>query len=76
MIGSAIVRESRLDWSREKRRQRAAARVTPLRETPGASAAAWATPSASPSIGVASPRPRRCGRRSESSIAAAPAIRP
>ena len=35
MIGSAIVRESRFAWSREKRRQRAAARVTPLRETPG-----------------------------------------
>jgi hypothetical protein len=40
MIGRAIVRESRFAWSREKRRQRAAARVTPLRETPGASAAA------------------------------------
>ena len=52
MIGSAIVRESRLAWSREKRRQRAAARVMPLRETPGASAAAWATPSASPSSGA------------------------
>ena len=35
MIGSAIVRESRFAWSREKWRQRAAARVTPLRETPG-----------------------------------------
>ena len=77
MIGSAIVRESRLAWSREKRRQRAAARVTPLRETPGASAAAWAMPSASPSAGSprraraaaagcrrrASPPPRRAGRR-------------
>ncbi len=52
MIGRAIVRESRLAWSREKPRQRAAARVTPLRETPGASAAAWAMPSARPSAGA------------------------
>ena len=35
MIGRAIVRESRFAWLRVKRRQRAAARVTPLRETPG-----------------------------------------
>jgi hypothetical protein len=34
MIGSAIVRERRFAWSREKPRHRAAARVTPLRETP------------------------------------------
>ena len=64
MIGRAMVRERRFACSREKRRQRAAARVTPLRETPGASAAAWATPRARPSIGVASPRPRSCSRRS------------
>jgi hypothetical protein len=76
MIGNAIVRESRLAWSREKPRQRAAARVTPLRETPGARAAAWAMPSASPSAAVASPCPRRCGRVSAISIAAAPASRP
>ena len=77
MIGSAIVRESRFAWSREKRRQRAAARVTPLRETPGASAAAWAMPSASPSaaVGLAAPAPLRPACR-RASIAAAPASRP
>ena len=58
MIGSAIVRESRFAWSREKRRQRAAARVTPLRETPGASAAAWASRARARRPAPASPRPR------------------
>ena len=42
----------------------------------GASAAACARPRARPSAGVASPRPRRCGRVSATSIAAAPASRP
>ena len=76
MIGNATVRESRLAWSRENPRQRAAARVAPLRETPGTSAAAWATPSARPSAARASPRPRRCGRVSAATIARLPATRP
>src|ERR1700742_1162910 len=70
MIGRAIVRERRFAWAREKRRQRAAARVTPLRETPGARAAAWATPRARPSAGPDSPRPRSCGRGAAANRAA------
>ena len=54
MTGSATVRESRLAWARRKPRARAAARVEPLRETPGTRAAAWAQPIARPSSGVAS----------------------
>ena len=77
MIGSATVRESRFAWSREKRRQRAAARVTPLRETPGASAAAWAMPSAEAVDRgrLAAPAPLRpaCRRRASR---AAPASSP
>ena len=50
------MRESRFACSRVNRRARAAVRVAPLRETPGISAAAWASPSASPSA-----RPRVAG---------------
>ena len=54
--GSAAWRESTFASSRVKRRQRAAASVAPLRETPGTSAHACPTPSASPSIAVADSR--------------------
>ena len=53
ITGRATVRESMFECWREKPRQRAAVRVAPLRETPGASAAACARPRASPSIAVA-----------------------
>ena len=55
------MRESRFACSRVNRRARAAVRVAPLRDTPGISAAAWASPSASPSLGAA----RRRGRAPE-----------
>ena len=70
------MRERRFACSRSKRRALAAVRVAPLRETPGISAAACASPSASPSTGPASPGPRTCGRRSASTIASAPATSP
>ena len=62
--------------SRLNPRHRAAASVAPFRDTPGIRAAVWASPSASPSAGRTLSRPRRCGRVSAITIAAAPAIRP
>ena len=53
ITGRATVRESMFACCRVKPRQRAALSVAPFRETPGASAAAWARPSASPSAAVA-----------------------
>src|SRR3954447_8313808 len=76
MIGRATWRESALASSRVNRRARAAASVAPLRETPGISAHAWATPSRSASSAPASSRPRRCGARSATSIATDPRASP
>ena len=72
--GSATSRDSSAASRRPNPRARAAARVAPLRETPGTSASAWATPSASPSTRLGSAR--RAGKRSASTMAIAPATRP
>ena len=76
ITGRATVRESMFECCRVKPRQRAAVRVAPFRETPGARAAACASPRASPSIAVALPLSRTWGRRSAITIAAAPASSP
>ena len=77
MIGSATVRESRLAWSREKRRQRAAARVAPLRETPGRERRRLGDAEREPvgGAGLAAPAPLRAACR-RASIARAPASSP
>ncbi len=72
MIGSAACRDSRLASTRVNRRHRAAASVAPLRETPGNSEHACATPSHSASSAPASACVRSWGERSASAIATAP----
>ena len=59
-----------------QRRIRAAVSVAPFLDTPGISAAAWATPRARPSFQSASPRPRSWGLRSARAIARPPRISP
>ena len=76
MIGSAACRDSRLASTRVNRRHRAAASVAPLRDTPGISEQACATPSHSASAVPASSAPRSWGARSASAMASAPATRP
>ena len=76
MIGSAEWRDKRLASTRVKRRHRAAASVAPLRETPGSSEHACATPSHSASSAPASAWVRSCGDRSATAIAIAPTNSP
>src|SRR4051812_23628980 len=64
MIGSAAWRDRRFAAALSKRSRRAAVSVAPLRETPGASAQACATPIASASAAPASECARDAGRRS------------
>ena len=72
ITGNAAWRDSRLASSRVNRRDRATASVAPLREIPGTSAHACATPSNSASAAPASVCVRSWGARSDHAIAIAP----
>ena len=69
--GPATPNDNRDASAREYPSARAAARVAPLRDTPGTNAAAWASPSHQPGSPAA-----RSGARSAAANAAAPATRP